>query len=140
MKSLKNSQNISFVHCCWFNAKLSIYSPHIFLMCINIAFDYLQWCTLWDRYIFTIINSLVTYILTYARFCFWHTFHKQFQNDLATQILRALLCIMQNLVLGYKVLVTLCFYPDKLVLVLKLLRKSLCAVSYYWCLTSHERK
>lgn len=70
MKSLKNSQNISFIHCCWFNAKLSIYSPHIFLMCINIAFDYLQWCTLWDRYIFTIINSLVTYILTYAKILF----------------------------------------------------------------------
>lgn len=39
-------------------------------MCINIAFDYLQWCTLWDRDIFTIINSLVTYILTYAKILF----------------------------------------------------------------------
>jgi len=99
------------------------YSPHIFLMCINTAFDCLRWCTLWDRYIFTRLNSLVTNILTYARILLltYLFFLSRSKMVLPLKYCKHYCASCRSC--SSVVLVTLCFYPDKLVLTLKFVKK-----------------
>lgn len=91
------------------------------MMCINIAFDYLQWCTLWDRDIFTILNLLVTYVLTDAKILFDLSFVNSSKMVLPLKYCEHYCASCR--ICSSVVLVTLCFYPDKLVLTLKFIKK-----------------